>query len=202
MSVMTVQELLQRCINKDSGAWDEFIRRYRSVVLRSVLYKLDKLGGRLPKNEALDIVQEIFLSIWEKDRLAGVKDTAALKNWLVIVSLNFTSSYFRKNKLRIKETLSLDEGLSPSMPEVKLGDIIPSLKLNTAKALERNELKDLLEKEISLLNYRQQLVLKFNIYDGKKQKDIAKIMNLPEGTVATLMSRAKNQLKERLKNVL
>ena len=42
--------------------------------------------------------------------------------------------------------------------------------------------------------------LRFNIYENKKQKDIAEIMNLPQGTVATLISRGKKHLKEKLKN--
>ena len=60
-------------------------------------------------------------------------------------------------------------------------------------------MKSVLKREISKLEYKEQLALKFNLYEGKKQKDIAKIMNLPKGTIASLISRAKHRLRENLK---
>jgi RNA polymerase sigma-70 factor (ECF subfamily) len=200
---MTTEELLQRCIGKDTAAWDEFIRRYESLVTRSVSYKLNKLGRHLPKNETRDIVQEIFLLIWEKGKLSGVKNTACLKSWLVIVSVNATSNYCRRHLFKTgNNTFSLDERPFPESPDITLGSLLPSAKLDTAKTLESNELGKILKKEISKLGYRKRLSLKLNIYDGKKQKDIAQIMNIPEGTVATLISRAKNQLRKNLKDIL
>ena len=202
INVMTAKELLRGCIDRDAAAWDEFVRRYGGLVTRSVRYKLNKLGRHLPKNETRDIVQEIFLSIWEKGKLSGVKNTVSLKSWLVIVSLNATSNYCRRHVFKAGGTLSLDESPFPGSPDAKLGSMIPSPKFNTAKMLEENELKSILKKEISKLEYRKQLALKLNIYDGKKQKDVAQIMNIPEGTAATLISRAKSQLRRSLKDIL
>ena len=200
---MTAQELLQRCVDKDTTAWDEFVRRYDGLVTRSVKYKLNKFDKYLSKSETRDIVQEIFLLIWEKDKLAGVKNTACLKSWLTIVSINFTSSYCRKNIFKTaKNTFSMDGNPSPEMPEITLGSMIPSSELNTAKILESNELSGIFNKEISKLEYRQQLMLKFSIYEGKSQKDIAQIMNIPMGTVATLTSQAKKRIRKRLEEVL
>ncbi len=200
---MTTEELLQKCVKRDRFAWDEFARRYHGLVTKSVGHKLHKLGVRLSKTEVLDIVQEIFLVIWEKDRLSGVKDTSTLKGWLVIVSMNFASNYYKKNTTRAaRNTLSLDEVSSSENPEITLGSMIPSSTFDTAKTLESNELRNILKTEISKLDCRQQLALKLNIYDGKTQKDIAEIMNLPTGTIATLITRAKKRLRERLRIVL
>ncbi len=46
---------------------------------------------------------------------------------------------------------------------------------------------------------REQLAVKFSLYDGHKQKDIAKILNVPESTIANHISQAKSKLKDVVK---
>ena len=191
---MTTEELLQKCVRKDRSAWDEFSRRYTTLVTRSVKYKLGKMGLYLAKADILDIVQDIFLAIWEKDKLSTLREASCLDNWLVITSLNATSNYCRKNGIfGPRKTLSLDDGAlldQIEAPPIKCGN------------MEFSELKNILDKEISKFGYRQALALKFHIYDGKKQKDIAKIMNVPAGTVATWIKRGKEKLRANLKDHL
>ena len=199
---MTEQELLKKCVEKDRDAWDIFLRRYRGVVTRSVRYKLKRMGMRHSKGEAMDIVQDIFLRLWEKDRLAGVKRSECLEGWLAMVSINSTANYCRKHAFTAQaKALSLeDELFGGSGP--RLGDVIPSHKLDNGKAIESAEIKEAIDKEIAKLGARQQLVLKFNIYEGKTPKDIAEIMNIPHGTASVFLKRAKDRVRERLKKVL
>ena len=199
---MTCEEMVKKCINKDPDAWNEFIRHYKPLVVRSVKYKLNKLNRRFLKGRILDdIVQEIFLMIWQKNKLKGIRDTSCLKGWLAIVSINTTSSYCRKHVFRLeKNTYSLDEAPYPDSPDVSRESMIASSRLDTGKMLRANEFNSLLDTEISKLSDKQQVALKFNIYENKKQKDIAEIMNIPEGTVATLISRGKKHLKGKVKS--
>ena len=185
---------MQKCAHKDRFAWDEFARRYTPLVTRSVKYKLGKMGLYLPRADILDIVQDIFLSIWEKNRLSSLRKASCLENWLVIISLNSTSNYCRKNgRFAPRKTFSLDAGFMMDKIES------PSVEL---KNMEFNELKSRLDKEISKLGHRQGLAMKFHIYDGKKQKDIARIMNVPAGTIATWIKRGKEKIKENLEDYL
>lgn len=196
---MTTEELVKRCINKEKSAWDKFIREYEGLVKKSVLYKLKKLNLRFSRDEVVDIVQEIFLLIWEKDKLALLREDASLKGWLAIVSVNITSNYCKKHIFKAQnDFLSFDNTASGDFNGPDLKDIIPSEKFNTEKSLERNEIKSIIDREVSSLPARQQLALKFNIYDGEKQRDIARIMNIPEGTVATLIKRGKETLRKKL----
>ncbi|MFH1664624.1 MAG: sigma-70 family RNA polymerase sigma factor [Candidatus Omnitrophota bacterium] len=196
---MTVELLLKKCIEKDMNAWDDFVRLYHALVARSVRYKLYKMDMRLPRDEVMDIVQDIFLAIWEKDKLSCVTKPASLKGWLVIVSFNMTHNYCKRSLFKTDKTLfSLNDPISPSSPGLTLEDVLPSEKFNTLEAAEANELNEAVEKAISDLSSKHQLVLKFNIYDGQKQKDIARIMKIPEGTVAVILRRGKKHLREKL----
>jgi len=201
--IMTTEELLQKCVNEDRIAWDRFVRHYSALVSRTVKYKLNKLSLPFAKSEVFDIAQEIFLLIWEKNKLSEVKDTACLKSWLVMVSLNATSNYCKKKAFKtLRNTVSLNKNPDSETPEIILESMIPSPKLNTAKMVESNELGAILKKEISKLVTKQQLALKLSIYDGKSQKDISEIMNIPGGTAAILVKRAKKQLRKELRKIL
>ncbi|MEA3488921.1 MAG: RNA polymerase sigma factor [Candidatus Omnitrophota bacterium] len=199
---MTVKELLQKCVDRDRDAWDEFVRRYRSVVARSVQYKLKNMNASMKRGEYLDIVQEIFLLIWEKGRLSKVKNANCIRGWLAIVSMNVTSNYCRKQILESGGRLFSLDG-NPLLEEqgAIMRDVLPSGRLDTKKMLESGELKSAIDREIAKLGTKQRLALKFNIYDGKSQKDIAEIMNIPGGTVATLIKRAKERLRHRLRDI-
>jgi len=201
---MTDKDLITKCINKDLHAWHLFCKQYNPLVTKTIKYKTYKLGLKIEKNEILDISQEIFLLIWEKNKLATIKDVKCLKSWLVIVTLNTTSNYCRKNIFKIdKITSSLFKTYTSEDKNTKtLESIISCPKFNTSKIIENNEISNLLNTEISKLNYKQQLAITFNLYEGKTQKDIAKIMNIPKGTVATLIKRAKQHLRNKLKDTL
>lgn len=187
---MTVEELVQGCVRKDHNAWREFVAHYKGLAYKSVRYKLARLNQRLAKSEVNDIVQEIFLFIWEKDKLAGINNISALKSWLAMVSINAASNYCRRRAFRTSSNmLSLEED----------NTALISPKLNTECMVNRNEVFNIVQTEISKLDAKKQLALKLNIYHGKKYRDISRIINVPETTVINLLSRAKKRIRRNLK---
>ncbi|MFH1305667.1 MAG: sigma-70 family RNA polymerase sigma factor [Candidatus Omnitrophota bacterium] len=200
---MDTQELFKKCAEKDPAAWNEFIRRYQGLVTRAVKYKLREMDTRVYKNDTKDIVQEIFLLIWENGELQRLKDSVCLRSWLAILSVNFTLNYYNRSMFRLHRSMvSLDEPLFREQAQTTLGDFIPSPTVNTERMLRANELDAALEKEISTFRPHHQLMLKLDIYDGQKQRDIAAIMNVPVGTVSGFLGRAKKRLKTRLQKEL
>ncbi|MCK5450350.1 MAG: sigma-70 family RNA polymerase sigma factor [Candidatus Omnitrophica bacterium] len=198
-AIMITEELLKKCVQKDRSAWEKFAVSSSTLVLKSIKYKLKKLGVRSSKNIVQDISQEVFLSIWEKNKLSKIDDIRCLKGWLAIVSINTTSNYCRKNVFNEdQKTLSLDKYLSPDDYSLKYKDVLPSGARDLDKILEENEFKVNLEKELAELSSKQKLILKLNLYNGKTHKDIGNIMNIPEGTVSAIISRIRKKLKKNL----
>ena len=116
-----------------------------------------------------------------------------------MVSLNRTSNYCRKRIYsKSNNTVSLDADLFSDKPGMSLKSMIPSTSFNTLDMVESHELSVLLKNEIDSLDHKQQLAFKLNVYEHKKQKDISEIMNIPENTVATLVSRAKKRVKSKM----
>lgn len=200
---MDTGELLKRCLRKDPVAWDIFVRHYRPIVLRGVRYKLARMDMSTCREMCDDIVQDIFLRIWETDRLTEVRNVETLRGWLAILSINAVSNHCARKEFReSRKMFSLNARLRADDPSMTLGTAIPSLQLNTERTLNANELGGILERAISELGHRYQLAVKLRIYHGKKIKDIAIIMNIPEGTAAILIKRARERLKAKLECIL
>ncbi|MFH1798089.1 MAG: sigma-70 family RNA polymerase sigma factor [Candidatus Omnitrophota bacterium] len=199
---MTTGELLQKCVAKDHNAWNEFVKRYHSLVVKSINYKLKKLNLAASKVESIDIAQEIFLSIWEKNKLSTVREISCLENWLIIVSLNAVSNYC-KNRFHKEssKTLSFEGTLCTKTTNIALKNVVHSLEADAGKKLDLKEITTLLQNEISKFEYKQQLALKFHIYDGKTISHIAQIMDTPQGTVACWLRRGKKQIRDKLRRV-
>ncbi len=197
---MTTGELLHRCVAKDHSAWDEFVKRYHSLVLRSVNYKLKKMKIPAAKVDSVDITQEVFFSIWEKNKLSTVKQISCLESWLVIVSLNTVSNYC-KNRLHKHtfDTLSLERTPCGGTTDITLKHVIRSFKADQAKQLDLKETAAIIQTEISKFEYKQRLAFKFHIHDGKTIHQIARIMKTPQGTVACWIRRGKEQIKDKLR---
>ncbi|NQT32298.1 MAG: hypothetical protein HQ594_01330, partial [Candidatus Omnitrophica bacterium] len=122
---MTTEELLQKCRKKDRTAWDEFAKRYRHLVAKSVGYKIKTLKTPSSRNEIADIIQDIFLAIWEKDKLDEVKDPATLESWLAIMSINMASNHFKKRSLRhFQDAVSIEKTLTIENRRTTLGEVL------------------------------------------------------------------------------
>ena len=192
---MHADKLVKKCIGSDYLAWNEFVRLYEGLVYRSVRCKLNRINAYAMQSDIHDIVQEIFIMLWEKNKLSMLRDIKRLKAWLVKVSTNSTVNYCRKVFKITKRTSSLDKTLTDDA-SYTLAAIIPCNKSNGLETIEAKEFQDILEREISKLNHKQRQAFKLNVYDCKKQRDIAEIMDIPAGTVSTLVSRAKRQVCE------
>ncbi len=200
---MTTEELLTKCVNHDRAAWDIFIARYKNLVTKSVRYKMASLGVTFSQNESRDIVQQIFLELWTKNKLKKLRKAVCLKNWLTIVSLNMTLNYCKEKTFRnSRKLVSLEKDLcrhNSGHEKILLNKFLSDEKFDSSRILESQERLTAITREISKLEYRRALILKLNIYHGKTQKDIAGIMNIPAGTVATLIKRSKELLRKNLR---
>jgi len=164
---------------------------------------MTSLGITFSQNESRDIVQQIFLELWTKNKLKKLRKAVCLENWLTIVSLNMTLNYCKEKTFRnSRKLVSLEKDLcrhNAGHEKILLNKFLSDEKFDSLRLLESHETLRAIRHEISKLKYRRALMLKLNIYHGKTQKDIAQIMNIPTGTVATLIKRSKELLRKNLR---
>ena len=103
------KKLVVRLILGDEKAFDLLYHKYHVPIYRNIL--------KLVKSDetAKDILQEVFVSLWEKRNTIDIKQPVA--NWLFVVSYNKSLSYIKKNAnaLVIFEEVIAD--ISEDIPE-------------------------------------------------------------------------------------
>lgn len=171
------QELVSRAI-QDKQAFAAIVKRYEAPLLRYI----DRLGCR-NRDVADDLLQEIFIKVYI--HLHDYDPFLPFSSWLYRIAHNQIISHFRKEKHRpvsltgdevriLMEGLA-DEGDGTGAQHRRFSDG------EVAVALERLEAK-----------YREVVVLKF--FEDKSYEEISDILQVPQGTVATLLNRAKKKI--------
>lgn len=158
----------------DSVAFSLFFKKYRRLVY---YFSLKYLGDR---DESEELVQSVFVSIWEHRRL--IDKNKSLKNYLYRSVVNAIYNSLKKRAVRraymIKE-ISKPEGASD--PYVQIFD---------------NDLKDKLDNIIGFLPPQQQKILNYRRLEGLSSEEIAQKLNISVRTVENQIYRATRLLKD------
>ena len=192
--MLTLKELVNRCVNKDKSAWSEFVPRFRPVVEKSVRARLARHNFSHTTEDLKDITQGIFLDIWEKNKLALVKDENKITGWLVVVAQNAAIDYIRSQaKFNRQRSVCVDEngGLNDIL------NILPS-ETNLSQELAKEDLTETVDKLIEALEPREKLILRLNIQHDQTHKEIAIFLNIPINTVSSILRRTMISLRENL----
>ena len=121
--------------------------------------------------DADDVTQNVLLQLYKTDK--AFKSDAHLKNWLVRVTVNHCKNLFR----------------APWRKHENLEDYANTL------AFEDEASKDLFRVVMGLdAKYRVTLMLHY--YEGYSIREIARIMDVPEKTVSTRLSRGRKILRD------
>ena len=166
---------------KNTQAYAFLVERYEEKLLRYII--------RISTNtreDAEDVLQDVFLSAYKN--LNDFDQELKFSSWIYRIAHNKVIGHFRKVTARPKTTTY--EGDS------QLLNILASEE-DVARNLERKYTATEVRRLLDTLDeqYREVLVLKF--LEEKDYKEISDILEKPMGTVATLISRAKKQFKEK-----
>ncbi|NTU94172.1 MAG: RNA polymerase sigma factor [Chlorobiaceae bacterium] len=172
------QQLVTRALG-DRHAFAELVSRYEAPLMRYVV----RLGCRNTAS-AQDLLQEIFIKTYL--HLNDYDHSFPFSSWIYRIAHNEIISFFRKEKIRPavleKEAdLFLLDNMADDLG-VTGHDHIRHTPLEIQAAADGLDAK-----------YREVIVLKF--FEEKSYQEISDILQIPEGTVATLINRAKKKIK-------
>jgi RNA polymerase sigma-70 factor (ECF subfamily) len=150
--------------------------------LGSVAFLAERLaGGAGP--DADDLAQETFLRAWAAfDRFTPGTNA---RTWLLTIALNAFRDRMRR---RGRDPLALESVAEPQAPEPPPASPLP---LETV-------LDDRLTKALDALPPVSRAVLVLAVIEEVPRQEIARTLGCPEGTVRSLLSRARSELRRRL----
>lgn len=167
---------------KDREHFAVLIDRYEAKLARY----LRRLGVANLEDRQ-DILQDVFIKVYRN--LHAFDQSLSFSSWIYRIAHNETMSWFRKRSVRPEHTNAQD------------GDAVLALlasEENIESAHIALESDELVRETVDGLppRYRDVLILRF--FEGKTYEEIADILEVPIGTVATLVHRAKVKLRELL----
>ncbi len=181
------QALLAGCVNGEPGRWEQFVEQYGRLVGKTAATLHWKCGGRGPEIE--DLVAHVYEKLLEDDcrRLRAWRGQARFSTYLVQVARNLCIDQLKKTRLEVSLD-SLGEVGEPAFEQE--GPELAEWQEARAKAL-REAIQRLTPKRAMIM----QLRLK-----GIPLREIAAIMQVPEGTVFVESSRAMTRLRKMLES--
>jgi len=177
--------LMSRFQKGDIKAFEELIHKYEDKILNTV-YRY--VGER---NTAEDLAQETFIRVFKARH--SFKPTNTFSAWLFSIAVNLCLNYIRDSKKR--RTISLFSGEDDSPISIK-----DENAKTASDNFKRLELKIAVRDALNSLPEKQKMAVILNRYDEYSYEEIAKIMNLSLTAVKSLLFRARESLKEKLKS--
>lgn len=173
----TDQELVERAQDGDSLAFEQIIHRYEGQVAATVIGMM----GRCP--EADDVGQETFIRL--HTYLHKYRGDAALGTYIVRIAINQALKALKQRKRwRERFVRSDQEALELPEPVVEEGDMV-----------DARERKRLVHAALGQINPEQRAVVVLRMLEGYSTRETAAMLNVPEGTVMSRLSRALERLK-------
>lgn len=139
--------------------------------------------------DAEDVAQEVFLEVFRS--VQAFRNEATISTWLYRLAVNKSLDHLRQKK-RKKRGFEQQVHIEPEMLErfAQQGGVHADL--------EENEKRAMLMAAIDQLPERQKVAVMLSKIDELSQKEVASIMNTSEGSIESLLVRAKRKLFELL----
>jgi RNA polymerase sigma-70 factor (ECF subfamily) len=170
------------------------IQEALKIIISRYTSSLYNFTARLTnKNDAPDIVQEVFIKIWKNITYFDPLK-ASFKTWIFTITKNTTTDFLRKKRSILFSDMEkdYDENINSFAENIPTEDLLPDLAL---QKLEDSEfLNQVIEK--LRLEYREVLVLHYQ--EEMTFEEIGKILDKPLNTVKSQHRRALMELRKLL----
>ena len=176
--------LLRRIGAGDLRSFEELYRRFSGMLFATIFRILNQ------QEAAEDVLQEVFLQIWEKAPLYDPVRGKPL-TWIVTLARN-------KAIDRLRSTQRSHRLQSEVEREAQAFD--PAEERNSADALEAVEQGKLVREAVRKLSKDQREAISLAFFSGLTQTEIAERLGEPLGTVKARIRRGMMRLREVLKN--
>lgn len=183
-----VQRML-RVRDDDHEAFSELVELYQDRVVGLLTHMTGD-------NEAAeDLAQEVFLRVYRAR--VGYEPTARFSTWLFRITQNVAFNS-RRNKSRRKEVRFRAENSSSTTSITGEAAVAEKSALMPTRRLDANETQEMVREAVMRLAERQRMALLLHKFEDMSYADIGQAMDLSVSAVKSLLSRARESLRQEL----
>jgi len=173
------------------AGFDFLIQKYRKPIIHFMY--------RMVHNQAVaeELAQEVFLRVYRSRETYRAE--ARFSTWLYRIATNLGVNHARDNRHeRTASTVYLDEPDSETGTTPDVADTTLSAEAN----LLRRERMNAIREHVMALPERQRMAVLMHKYEGMDYKQIGDVLKLSESATKSLLFRAYQTLREKLKNFI
>lgn len=188
-SGMSDAEIMLRVRNGEDAGYDILIEKYRKAIINFMF--------RMVRNQAVaeELAQEVFLRVYRSR--ATYRAEAKFTTWLYRIATNLGVNHARDTKYeRSAQNVYLDQPDPDTGTTPDVADATASVEEN----LVREERMRAIRQHVMALPERQRAAVLMHKYQGLDYKQIGEVLKLSESATKSLLFRAYQTLRERLKD--
>jgi RNA polymerase sigma-70 factor, ECF subfamily len=188
MSEMTDAEVMLLAGTGDDSAFGYLVEKFRRPII-SFMY-------RMTHNQAIaeELAQEVFLRVYRSR--SSYQAEAKFSTWLYRIATNLAVNHARDTRSeRTAPTVNLDEPDPETGTTPDVADATPTIEAD----ILREERMAAIRKHVMALPERQRVAVLMHKYQGFDYKEIGNVLKLSESATKSLLFRAYETLRERLK---
>ena len=183
-------EVMLRVKAGDDAAFDLLVGKFRRPIV-NFMY-------RMVRNQAVaeELAQEVFLRVYRSRESYTVE--AKFTTWLYRIATNLGVNWARDSRQERLQGSSLDE----TDEETGLALDVADGRMTAEQALLRRERMDAIRRHVAALPERQRVAVIMHKYQGMDYKQIGEVLKLSESATKSLLFRAYETLRDKLKDFL
>lgn len=186
------RQMLEKCVAGDKKILEEFVRRFSSLICKTVRKTLVAKNVQFDGRDIEDLHHTVFLKLFDNNfkklKQYGGLNGCSLATWLHVVTLRIVLNELRKKMSGINgstQKQGYDE--QAAFPECDAPGIL--------ELMIKAENKDRVEKGLRMLSPKDRTFIKLHIENGLPIKDVAETMALTMGSAYTMKHRVISRLK-------
>ena len=175
-------ELVKLAKKGDKSALTTLILKHEEQVVKTVTGMLGKC------QEVDDISQETFVRFYQS--LHNFNNKSSVGTYIIRIAINLSLNEIKRKK-RKHLLFSRNDKIILDIPDK-----------NFSKHLEKDDLKEIVNKAVQLLELKYRTVIVLKLINGYSTKEVAEILGIKNSSVLTRLSRAQEKLRVKLKTFL
>jgi RNA polymerase sigma-70 factor, ECF subfamily len=177
-------QLVERCLSGQDAAWEELVKSQTRRVY-SICYRFTNSDA-----EAQDLTQDVFMRVFKnlKSFRAG---EGLFVVWLTRLTRNLLIDHYRRTRLE-RATESIED-------QAKVLEETTGMAAKTDSMLAGREASELLQAALQKLSPELRETVILRDLEELEYREIADVLNVPEGTVKSRLNRGRAELARILK---
>ncbi len=185
--------LIQECLRRTPGSWEAFVERFAGLFLHVVRHSAQSRSAILQPADIEDLQADIFVAILE-DNFAVLKrfrGESSLATFLAVIA--------RRIAVRQIMTRRFAEELGHIKASQSSGELAAyAVEDSPFVEIQRIEDRELVRRMVNEMAGPEAAIVKLFHLEGQTYREIALQTGVPENTIGSTLTRAREKLRQQL----